>query len=63
MNNDELLVTRMLIRDAYGMTLQEIALKLKQTDANKVKKAFFEFKKEKKRFNAVEVFELAAKID
>ncbi len=59
LNNDELLVCRMLIKDCYGLTLEEIAPQLKQIGAEKVKKAFFELKKERKRFTTPEVFEKA----
>ncbi len=57
--NEELLLVRMLIRDTYGMSLQEIANKLKETGAEKTRTAFFKLKKEKKRFTATDVFTLA----
>ena len=60
-SNEELLLVRMLIRDTYGMSLQEIADKLKETGAEKTRTAFFKLKKEKKRFTAADVFTQAAR--
>ncbi|MDP3742337.1 MAG: hypothetical protein Q8R15_03415 [Candidatus Micrarchaeota archaeon] len=59
-SNEELLLVRMLIRDTYGMSLQEIADKLKETGAEKTRAAFFKLKSEKKRFTAADVFSTAA---
>lgn len=58
-SDEELLLVRMLIRDAYGMSLQEIADKLKEIGAEKTRTAFVKLKKENKRFTATDVFTLA----
>ena len=58
-SNEELLMVRMLIRDSYGMTLEEIAGKLKETGVKKTRAAFMKLKKEKKKFGAHEVFQAA----
>lgn len=59
-SNEELLLIRMLIRDTYGMSLQEIVDNLKKTGTEKTRSAFFKFKMEKKRFTASDVFTLAS---
>lgn len=59
-SNEELLLARMLIRDTYGMSLQEIADNFKKTGAEKTRAAFFKLKNEKKRFTAADVFTLAS---
>ncbi len=57
--NEELLLCRMLIKDSYGYSLQEIAAALKEVSAEKTKTAFFQLKKKGKRFNTADVFNLA----
>ena len=57
--NEELLLCRMLIKDSYGYSLQEIAAALKEVGAEKTRTAFFQLKKKGKRFNTADVFELA----
>ncbi len=58
-SDEELLLTRMLIKDSYGATLQEIVTNLKKTGVEKTRQAFMQLKKGKKRFTAEDVFALA----
>ncbi len=57
-NNEELLLVRMLIKDAYGMTLEEIVKNLKEKGVEKTRVAFMKLKKENKKFGAEEVFNI-----
>ena len=61
-SNEELLLARMLIRDAYGMSLQEIADNLKKTGVERTRKAFLQLKQTGRRFNSAEVFQMAEKL-
>ncbi|MBI4406620.1 hypothetical protein HY571_01780 [Candidatus Micrarchaeota archaeon] len=57
--DEELLLVRMLIRDSYGMSLEEIVNNLKKVGVDKTRAAFFELKKEGKRFTTEDVFAIA----
>ncbi len=55
-SGDELVLVAMLIRDAYGMSLEEIVAKLKENGVKKTRSAFVKLKKEGKRFTSADVF-------